>query len=203
MRAHDHHRMTQSGSQTERFTLVLQRACALVSQLGRPLELDTDGIWAALPGTFPENFKFKNKNGKVRPGASRVQLKALRSHTRRQRWCHTIPLPSCTRHEPPHPLALYLYHTYGTHVQDYKASYSCVVLDEMVADFTHICITIRIGTATTPNHCHCAARRRRNNSYSPLIVSRRTTRSATPAWCSTRWWRTTTPTPSTSRSRTP
>jgi DNA polymerase elongation subunit (family B) len=30
----------------------------------RPLELDTDGIWCALPGSFPENFKFKNVNGK-------------------------------------------------------------------------------------------------------------------------------------------
>ena len=36
-----------------------------MEQLGRPLELDTDGIWCALPGSFPENFKFKNKNGKV------------------------------------------------------------------------------------------------------------------------------------------
>jgi hypothetical protein len=37
-----------------------------VEQLGRPLELDTDGIWCALPGSFPEMFKFKNANGKVR-----------------------------------------------------------------------------------------------------------------------------------------
>ncbi|GFH23252.1 DNA polymerase epsilon catalytic subunit [Haematococcus lacustris] len=39
-------------------------ACGLVEQLGRPLELDTDGIWCALPASFPENFKLKNKNGK-------------------------------------------------------------------------------------------------------------------------------------------
>jgi hypothetical protein len=38
-----------------------------VEQLGRPLELDTDGIWCALPASFPENFKLKNKNGKVGP----------------------------------------------------------------------------------------------------------------------------------------
>jgi hypothetical protein len=31
-----------------------------VEQLGKPLELDTDGIWCALPGSFPEDFKFKN-----------------------------------------------------------------------------------------------------------------------------------------------
>jgi len=25
-----------------------------------PLELDTDGIWCALPGSFPENFKVRD-----------------------------------------------------------------------------------------------------------------------------------------------
>jgi DNA polymerase epsilon subunit 1 len=47
---------------------VSQRANSLVGSLGRPLELDTDGIWCALPGSFPENFKLKNKSGKVRCG---------------------------------------------------------------------------------------------------------------------------------------
>lgn len=46
----------------------LQRANELVAQLGRPLELDTDGIWCTLPASFPENYKFKNKNGKVGAG---------------------------------------------------------------------------------------------------------------------------------------
>jgi DNA polymerase epsilon subunit 1 len=32
-----------------------------VEQLGKPLELDTDGIWCALPGSFPENYKLTNK----------------------------------------------------------------------------------------------------------------------------------------------
>lgn len=32
-----------------------------VEQLGKPLELDTDGIWCCLPGSFPENFAFKNE----------------------------------------------------------------------------------------------------------------------------------------------
>lgn len=35
----------------------LQRANDLIGQLGKPLELDTDGIWCALPGSFPEDFK--------------------------------------------------------------------------------------------------------------------------------------------------
>lgn len=38
-----------------------------VEQIGRPLELDTDGIWCILPSTFPENFKFKLTNGKLWP----------------------------------------------------------------------------------------------------------------------------------------
>ena len=35
----------------------MQRAARLVEQLGMPLELDTDGIWCALPASFPENFQ--------------------------------------------------------------------------------------------------------------------------------------------------
>jgi DNA polymerase elongation subunit (family B) len=31
----------------------------------RPLELDTDGIWCCLPGSFPEEFKFVARGGKV------------------------------------------------------------------------------------------------------------------------------------------
>ncbi|EPE05144.1 dna polymerase epsilon [Ophiostoma piceae UAMH 11346] len=43
---------------------IIQLARELVERLGRPLELDTDGIWCMLPATFPENFAFKLKNGK-------------------------------------------------------------------------------------------------------------------------------------------
>ncbi|KAL2752065.1 hypothetical protein ACRALDRAFT_1052995 [Sodiomyces alcalophilus JCM 7366] len=43
---------------------IIQMARGLVERLGRPLELDTDGIWCMLPATFPENFAFKMKNGK-------------------------------------------------------------------------------------------------------------------------------------------
>jgi DNA polymerase epsilon subunit 1 len=28
--------------------------------VGKPLELDTDGIWCALPGSFPEEFKVRH-----------------------------------------------------------------------------------------------------------------------------------------------
>ncbi len=43
---------------------IIQMARELVERLGRPLELDTDGIWCMLPATFPENVVFKLKNGK-------------------------------------------------------------------------------------------------------------------------------------------
>ncbi|KAF2814826.1 DUF1744-domain-containing protein [Mytilinidion resinicola] len=43
---------------------IIQMARQLVDRIGRPLELDTDGIWCILPATFPENFSFKLKNGK-------------------------------------------------------------------------------------------------------------------------------------------
>uniref|UniRef100_A0A0D2XUW6 DNA polymerase epsilon catalytic subunit n=1 Tax=Fusarium oxysporum (strain Fo5176) TaxID=660025 RepID=A0A0D2XUW6_FUSOF len=43
---------------------IIQMARQLVERLGRPLELDTDGIWCMLPATFPENFSFKLKGGK-------------------------------------------------------------------------------------------------------------------------------------------
>ena len=43
---------------------IIQMARQLVERIGRPLELDTDGIWCILPATFPENFSFKMKNGK-------------------------------------------------------------------------------------------------------------------------------------------
>ncbi|SNX82388.1 probable POL2 - DNA polymerase epsilon, calytic subunit A [Melanopsichium pennsylvanicum] len=43
---------------------IIQMAKELVERIGRPLELDTDGIWCILPGVFPEDFKFKVKGGK-------------------------------------------------------------------------------------------------------------------------------------------
>lgn len=43
---------------------IIQMAREIVEQIGRPLELDTDGIWCMLPGHFPEDFNFKLKNGK-------------------------------------------------------------------------------------------------------------------------------------------
>lgn len=43
---------------------IIQMARSLIERLGRPLELDTDGIWCIIPKSFPENFSLKTKTGK-------------------------------------------------------------------------------------------------------------------------------------------
>ncbi|KAJ2782430.1 DNA polymerase epsilon catalytic subunit [Coemansia interrupta] len=49
---------------------IIQMARQRVEQMGRPLELDTDGIWCALPRTFPENYAFRLRGGKGTFGIS-------------------------------------------------------------------------------------------------------------------------------------
>ncbi|TFY77880.1 hypothetical protein EWM64_g6131 [Hericium alpestre] len=58
------HSMEMAGVTCLTGATIIQMARQLVEQVGRPLELDTDGIWCMLPGVFPENFKFKLANGK-------------------------------------------------------------------------------------------------------------------------------------------
>jgi DNA polymerase epsilon subunit 1 len=43
---------------------IILRSKELIEKIGRPLELDTDGIWCILPATFPENFVFKTNDAK-------------------------------------------------------------------------------------------------------------------------------------------
>ncbi|KAL4246754.1 DNA polymerase epsilon catalytic subunit [Abortiporus biennis] len=59
------HSMEMAGITCLTGATIIQMARQLVEQIGRPLELDTDGIWCMLPGIFPENFKFKLTNGKT------------------------------------------------------------------------------------------------------------------------------------------
>ncbi|KAF7798090.1 hypothetical protein EIP86_009304 [Pleurotus ostreatoroseus] len=59
------HSMEMAGITCLTGATIIQMARQLVEQIGRPLELDTDGIWCMLPGIFPENFKFKLTNGKA------------------------------------------------------------------------------------------------------------------------------------------
>ncbi|KAL0812788.1 hypothetical protein Bca101_069231 [Brassica carinata] len=51
--------MEMAGVVTYTGAKIIQNARLLIERIGRPLELDTDGIWCALPGSFPENFTFK------------------------------------------------------------------------------------------------------------------------------------------------
>nr|XP_028564984.1 DNA polymerase epsilon catalytic subunit A [Podarcis muralis] len=43
---------------------IITQARELIEQIGRPLELDTDGIWCVLPNSFPENFVIKSTHAK-------------------------------------------------------------------------------------------------------------------------------------------
>uniref|UniRef100_A0A914I899 DNA polymerase epsilon catalytic subunit n=1 Tax=Globodera rostochiensis TaxID=31243 RepID=A0A914I899_GLORO len=43
---------------------IIRETRELVERIGRPLELDTDGIWCLLPASFPEHFVFHTKAGK-------------------------------------------------------------------------------------------------------------------------------------------
>lgn len=38
---------------------IITKAREVIEKVGRPLELDTDGIWCILPGTFPQDFEIK------------------------------------------------------------------------------------------------------------------------------------------------
>lgn len=43
---------------------IIKEARKLVDHIGKPLELDTDGIWCLIPSAFPEDVKFKLQNHK-------------------------------------------------------------------------------------------------------------------------------------------
>lgn len=43
---------------------IIRKAREIIEKVGRPLELDTDGIWCILPSSFPESFTFTTTSGK-------------------------------------------------------------------------------------------------------------------------------------------
>jgi DNA polymerase epsilon subunit 1 len=55
--------MEMAGMVTHTGANIITDSRKLVEQIGRPLELDTDGIWCLLPATFPENFSLKTRQG--------------------------------------------------------------------------------------------------------------------------------------------
>ncbi|KYQ91238.1 putative DNA polymerase epsilon subunit A [Tieghemostelium lacteum] len=51
--------MQMAGIVTHTGSKIIKEAREVVEQLGRPLEIDTDGIWCILPWNFPENYTIK------------------------------------------------------------------------------------------------------------------------------------------------
>lgn len=49
---------------------IITKAREIIEQVGRPLELDTDGIWCVLPASFPENFVVTS----TKPGKPKVTI---------------------------------------------------------------------------------------------------------------------------------
>lgn len=43
---------------------IITKAREIIEKIGRPLELDTDGIWCVLPSTFPENYVVQTTHAK-------------------------------------------------------------------------------------------------------------------------------------------
>jgi DNA polymerase epsilon subunit 1 len=55
--------MEMAGIVTKTGSDIITEARILVEQIGRPLELDTDGIWCILPGSFPDSYTFSMTDG--------------------------------------------------------------------------------------------------------------------------------------------
>jgi DNA polymerase epsilon subunit 1 len=55
--------MEMAGIVTKTGADLIVQARKLVEQIGRPLELDTDGIWCILPKSFPDVYNFKTTDG--------------------------------------------------------------------------------------------------------------------------------------------
>ena len=55
--------MEMAGIVTKTGADLIVQARKLIEQIGRPLELDTDGIWCILPGSFPNIFTFELDDG--------------------------------------------------------------------------------------------------------------------------------------------
>ncbi len=57
------HSMQMAGIVTYTGASLITQARELVEQIGRPLELDTDGIWCILPRSFPDTFSLQTSSG--------------------------------------------------------------------------------------------------------------------------------------------
>lgn len=50
------HSMEMAGIVCHTGSNIIKKARQIVERVGRPLELDTDGIWCILPSSFPQNY---------------------------------------------------------------------------------------------------------------------------------------------------
>ncbi len=57
------HSMQMAGIVTYTGALLITQAKELIEQIGRPLELDTDGVWCILPQSFPDSFNLQTTSG--------------------------------------------------------------------------------------------------------------------------------------------
>lgn len=64
------HSMEMAGIVCHTGASIITRAREIIEQVGRPLELDTDGIWCVLPASFPENYVIHSTH----PGKSKVTI---------------------------------------------------------------------------------------------------------------------------------
>ena len=55
--------MEMAGIVTKTGADIITQARILVEQIGRPIELDTDGIWCILPSSFPDVYTFELADG--------------------------------------------------------------------------------------------------------------------------------------------
>lgn len=56
---------------------IIMRARQIIEQIGRPLELDTDGIWCILPASFPENITVHTTKKKINISYPNAILNAM------------------------------------------------------------------------------------------------------------------------------
>ncbi|KAG8329998.1 hypothetical protein J6590_073656 [Homalodisca vitripennis] len=64
------HSMEMAGIVCYTGASIITRAREIIEQVGRPLELDTDGIWCVLPASFPENYVVESTH----PGKAKVTI---------------------------------------------------------------------------------------------------------------------------------
>jgi len=85
------HSMEMAGVVTQTGANIIKDAVELVNGVGRPLELDTDGIWCMLPVAFPENYTFTA----VDPDTKASKSIAMRYERRCSASCPDVCLRRC------------------------------------------------------------------------------------------------------------